>query len=87
MRREREVCSPDAFILLVPFPAPSRHPKAASHCGLPALVGLGIPLCSACFHGRNSQVSTLLYDYTSLQGTGAKYSHAGDKGMDHYEVS
>lgn len=31
MGREQEDCSPDTFILLVLFPAPSRHPKAASH--------------------------------------------------------
>lgn len=73
MRREWEDCSPDAFILLVPFLATSRCPKAASHSGLSAVVGLGIPLCSACFHGRNSQVSTLLL--ISLgQGTGAGQS-------------
>lgn len=38
------------------------------------------------FHRRNSRVSTLLL--ISLgQGTGAKYSHAGVKGVEHYGVS
>lgn len=54
-------------------------------CGLSAVVGLGIPLCSACFHGSNSQVSTLLISLR--QGTGAKYSHAGDKVLEHSGLS
>lgn len=56
-------------------------------CGLSAVVVLGIPLCSACFCGRKSQVSTLLHDYTLLQGTGGKYGHARNKGLEHYGVS
>lgn len=86
MRKEQEDFCPDALFCWCPFSSSFKTPQGSlTRCGLSAVVGLGIPLCSACFHGRNSQVSTLFL--ISLgQGTESKYSHAGDKGVEHYGV-
>lgn len=57
MRGEREDCFNFAGALSSSF---KTSQGSLTLCGLSAVVGLRIALCSACFHGRNSQVSTLL---------------------------